>query len=151
MNEIFTVHLATRQRIADLLEKHSDEELQLVPTGFANNLIWNAAHAVVTQHLLTYNLCGMHMAIPQTLVDRFRKGTKADAPVSAQDVAEVKSLLISTHTSFKADYEQGAFKNFKQYQTSYGVMLNTVEEAIAFNNTHEGLHLGYMMALRKSI
>ena len=33
--------------------------------------------------------------------------------------------------------------------TSYNVILKTVEDAIVFNNIHEGLHLGYMMALNR--
>ncbi len=35
--------------------------------------------------------------------------------------------------------------------TSAGIRLESVEDAIAFNNFHEGIHLGYVMALKKAL
>jgi len=42
-------------------------------------------------------------------------------------------------------------KAFQPYATSYGIQLNTIEEAIRFNNIHEGMHLGYILAQRRSL
>jgi predicted ribosome quality control (RQC) complex YloA/Tae2 family protein len=42
-------------------------------------------------------------------------------------------------------------KAFQPYETSYGLKLNTIEEAIRFNNVHEAMHLGYMMSQRRSL
>jgi len=49
------------------------------------------------------------------------------------------------------DHAAGKFKSFQPYKTSAGVPLNDVEDAIAFNHFHEGIHLGYILALRKVI
>lgn len=151
MEALFKVHKASRERILDLVEKYSSEQLQTIPTGFANNLLWNAAHVVVTQHLLTYNLCGLEIPLDKGLVDRYRKGTAPNGIVEQAEIDQVKELLISTHHSYKKDFELGKFSNFKEYQTSYGVLLTSIEEAMTFNNTHEGMHLGYMLAMRKSL
>ena len=35
------------------------------------------------------------------------------------------------------------------YETSTGFVLDSIETAIAFNNLHEGIHLGVIMALTK--
>ncbi|MFT7612776.1 MAG: hypothetical protein ACI9J3_001742, partial [Parvicellaceae bacterium] len=40
---------------------------------------------------------------------------------------------------------------FTEYTTSYNITLKTVEEAIAFSNMHEALHLGYAMAIKKAL
>ena len=46
----------------------------------------------------------------------------------------------------------GAYKisqgNGEYYETSFGYTLHGVEEAILFNNTHEGMHIGTILALR---
>jgi hypothetical protein len=49
------------------------------------------------------------------------------------------------------DYAAGLFNEYKAYPTSFGVTLSEIEEAIMFNNVHEGMHLGYCIALRKVI
>jgi hypothetical protein len=49
------------------------------------------------------------------------------------------------------DYQEGIFRHYVPYKTSYGVELNNIDDAIIFNNIHEGLHLGYMMAMVKSL
>ena len=49
------------------------------------------------------------------------------------------------------DYNNSIFQNFSEYPTSYNFTLNSVEDAIQFNNVHEGLHFGYIMAIKKAI
>jgi len=151
MTEIFKVHLATRERVVDLLNKHSDAELNHIVEGFSNNLIWNAAHILVTQHLLTYARCNKDIPLNTAIVEAYRKGSKPESTCTSTDIALIKDLLIASHETFKRDFEQGYFTGFQHYITSYGVPLDTIEDAVVFNNTHEGLHLGYMMAMRKKL
>ena len=40
---------------------------------------------------------------------------------------------------------------FRALTTSRGFELNTLEDAIAFNNFHEGLHIGSVMSLLKFV
>ena len=47
------------------------------------------------------------------------------------------------------DYENGRFLNFKEYVTSIGFHLSSIEEAISFNNYHETIHLGFMINMKK--
>ncbi|MDB9932132.1 hypothetical protein OAD28_05360 [Flavobacteriales bacterium] len=49
------------------------------------------------------------------------------------------------------DLNTEMFKEFKEYTTSYNVTLSNIDDAVKFNNVHEGLHLGYAMALRKMV
>ncbi len=50
-----------------------------------------------------------------------------------------------------ADYAAGKFSSFSAYRTSAGIALETIENAITFKNAHEGIHIGYIMAMRKAL
>lgn len=154
MNEIERneyIHLTTRQRILEILEQYSAEQLNTIPPGFANNLIWNAGHVLVTQHLLTYGLCNLPLELPTEMIEQYRKGSKPEKAVSAKEIAEIKTLLIDSNKTLFHNYKKGIFKEFREYETSFGARLTSIEMAIAFNNTHESLHMGYMLALRKGL
>jgi len=51
----------------------------------------------------------------------------------------------------RTDYDAGIFVGYQSYLTSAGVQLESVEDAIVFNNYHEGIHLGYLLGLRKAL
>lgn len=140
-----------RTRILAILEPQSEEALNSIHPNFNNNLIWNAAHCVATQQLLTYGGCGIEPRVQQAFIDRNRKGSAPEAPYTSDDIAQVKTLLKDTAIWLKEDYENGLFKNYREYQTSFGAELKSIEDAIRFNNTHEGMHLGYLMAMRKLV
>ena len=53
--------------------------------------------------------------------------------------------------SYKKFYEKGVFNSFQPYTTSTNSTLKSFEEAMEFNNFHEGIHLGYILALKKSL
>ena len=151
MNQLFTITATSRNMVSKILENHSLEQLNKIPEGFSNNLIWNIAHVVVTQQLLVYKLSGLPMIVSDELVEKYKKGTKPEQEVTQAEVDEIKSLLFTTIEKTKEDYANGVFKKYQEYPTSTGFVLNNAEDAIAFNNFHEGLHIGIMMSLRKLV
>lgn len=138
-----------RQHMANMVEKYDLKTLNHIPDGFNNNLIWNFGHVVVTQQLLNYGLSGIESKVPNDLINKYRKGSQPEAAVSEEEVKTLLKLSANCLEMLTQDYENGVFKTFKEYSTSFGVTLSNIEEAIAFNNIHEGLHLGYMMSMRK--
>jgi hypothetical protein len=151
MNQLFTITATSRNLVSKILENHSLEQLNKIPEGFSNNLIWNIGHIVVTQQLLVYKLSGLKMMVSDELVEKYKKGTKPEQEVTQVEVDEIKSLLFATIEKTKKDYESGIFKNFQEYPTSTGFILKNVADAMAFNNFHEGLHIGILMSLRKFV
>ncbi len=141
----------TRKNVISFLEQFSFEQLVEVPKGFNNSVLWNAFHNLATQQILCYKLSGLPFRIDSKFIDGFTKGADGKALLSEEDFETFKSLLLSSITELKEDYENGLFKEFQEYTTSYNITLRNIEEAISFNNTHEGLHLGYMMSMRKLI
>ena len=128
-----------RNRLLNLLDKLTEEELVEIPEGFNNNVLWNAGHIITSQQRLCYGLAGLELNVPKDYTDLYAKGSSPKNWTKTPDVAELKKLLPDT-TAIQQDYKNGLFKNFKPYETSYGFMLNTIEDAIAFNNIHEALH-----------
>ena len=151
MDYNFYILEQTRSNILKAIQDFSIEQLNTIPEGFNNNLIWNFGHVVATQQLLCYALSGLPMHMDKGLVDKYRKGSK---PIDFVDEAEyelLKSLAFSLIEQTKADYANGIFESYKPYTTSFNVTLSSVEEAITFNNVHEGLHFGSVLALRKLV
>ena len=143
------MNAAARANMLRLMNDLTIEQLNEIPKGFNNNMIWNFAHVIVTQQLLVYKLAGLPMHVSNEQVQLFRKGSKPERTFDAAYVEELKALSDSTYQQFKADEKAGLFKKYNTYPTSFGVTLNTPEDAIAFNNMHEAMHLGYMIALKK--
>ena len=129
------------------LDKFSLEELNKVPKGFRNNIIWNIAHCIVTQQLLIYKLSGLEGVLSDKMISEYRKGTKTERNLSQSEVDEIRNLLFIPLDQTEVDYNARAFKNYKEYTVSTGSTLISVDEALVFNNFHEGIHLGYILAL----
>ncbi|MEH6406894.1 MAG: DinB family protein [Leeuwenhoekiella sp.] len=151
MDFTFEVTLKNRETLERFLNTHTLEELNKVAAGFNNNIFWNIAHTIVVQQLLTYKLSGLTPTIPQELIPLYSNGTKPEKDVTLAEVDKIKSLLHTSVEKTRADYKNGVFTSFTERQLSTGNVLTSIEEAITFNNYHEGLHLGYILALRRAI
>ena len=151
MNWAFDITLKNRKLFEAFIENYSLEQLNKVPKGFSNNIIWNIAHTIVTQQLLVYKFSGLPSVLSDEMIETYRKGTKTERDLTQAEVNEVKGLLFSTIEKTKEDYNSKLFKMYNEYTVSTKSTLTNVEEAIDFNNFHEGIHLGYILALKKSI
>jgi hypothetical protein len=142
----------TRNFFKRYLETISLDDLNKIPEGFNNNIIWNIGHIVVTQQLLAYKLSSLPMMISDELIAKYRKDSKPEGYISKEEVDEIKVLLFSTIEKTIEDHNQNIFKNFHEYTVSTtGNTLTNIDEALQFIAFHEGMHLGYVMALVRAI
>lgn len=149
MQQTFDITRTSRKIVAPYLENYTLEQLNKIPDGYSNNLIWNIAHIVVTQQLLVYKLSGLPMLVSDEMVEKYKKGTKPEGIATQAEVDEIKALLFRTLDQTETDYSNKKFNNFQEYPTSTGFALKNAEDGISFNSFHEGLHIGIMMSLRK--
>lgn len=149
MNATFKILESNRNIYLKFLEGYNLEQLNKIPTGFSNNLIWNAGHIVVSQQALVYRLSGLETSISPEMNEKYKNGSHPDGQVDQAEVDLIKDLLLSQIKQTKNDYEAGKFQVFHEYQTKLGFHLSNHKEAMEFNNYHEGLHLGIMMQIRK--
>jgi hypothetical protein len=151
MQQTFDITRTSRKMVAPFLENYTLEQLNKIPDGYSNNLIWNIGHIVVVQQLLVYKLSGLPIAVSDEMIAKYMKGTKPEHIATQAEVDEIKALLFKTIDQTEADYNDKKFINYQEYLTSTGLVLKSTEEAMAFNNFHEGLHIGIMMSIRKFV
>ena len=151
MQLTFEITRTSRKVLSQFLEKHTLEELNTIPHGFSNNLIWNIGHIIVVQQMLVYNLSGLPMMVSSEMVEKYKKGTKPEHNVSQAEVDEIKNLLFETINQSEVDFENAIFKNYQEFTTMSGFTIKSAQDAMAFSYYHEGLHTGIMMQIRKFI
>jgi len=146
--DTIALHAATRKNVRSILKAHTLDQANTIPAGMNNNLIWNAGHVIATMELLTYGLAGLRTPSGKEFIDRYRKGTRPEGPADQAEYDLILDKLKVGGVQLAADLEHLDFGNFKEYGTSYGVTLTDVGDALAFNNMHEAMHIGTMLALR---
>jgi hypothetical protein len=151
MKNHFEILNITRNNILNSIKDLSLSELNKIPIGFNNNVIWNVGHIVATQQLLCYKMSGLDMALDADYIAKYMKGSVAVGDASQEELDYIVKQLKELPAKVEAYYANKLFKEYNTYTTSYNITLNDVEQAIQFNNVHEGLHLGYIMALKKGL
>lgn len=151
MNSVFEVQKTIREILLKVLDNHSLEQLNKIPQGFSNNLIWNIAHCVSAQQSLAYKLSGLPVIVSEEFISKYSKGTKPEGDVSQVEVDQIRVLLKTTLEQTEQDFENKLFVNYKEYTTSMGFTLRNIQNALDFNNYHEGLHTGIIMSIRKFV
>lgn len=91
------------------------------------------------------------MYISDEMRNTYMNGTKPTGTTTQAEIDELKGLLLSLIEKTKEDYAAGKFVTYHEYTTGTGFHLASLEEAMIFNNLHEGLHYGLMMNIRKFI
>lgn len=140
-----------RLLILKLTEGYSIEQLNSVPHGFKNNIVWNVAHLLVTQQLLCYKFSGLPLYVSDEMVALYKKGTSPENKMTSAEFEKTKEQFISIVDQFEKDYKEGIFKKYNEYTTSVNVTLSDIDSALTFNNFHEGIHLGSILSLRKLV
>jgi hypothetical protein len=151
MSSVFKVQKTIREILLKILNNHSLEQLNKIPAGYSNNLIWNVAHCISAQQVLVYKLSGLPMLVSDEFIDKYKKGTKPEGDVSQAEVDEIRGLLFSTLDKTEKDVNDGIFLNYTTYLTSMGFELTNIQDALDFVNYHEGIHTGIIMSIRKFV
>jgi predicted transcriptional regulator len=143
--------LASRNLFLKLMDGLTIEQLNQVQEGFNNNIIWNFGHVIVSQQILCYKLSGLPMKIDASYVSKYSKGTKPETFLDEKELEFLKSQSIALINELVADVEKNIFTSYGNYTTSFNVALNNIDDAVKFITMHEGLHLGYAMALKRMV
>ena len=147
----FEINKVIRGNVLGLIEGLSVAQLNKIPDGYKNNIIWHFGHLLATQQLLTYGLTKNEFLLSDNIIEEFRKGTKPEKPYSEDDIEELKFIFSEVINQTELDYNDGVFTEFSDYPTSFGITLTSIEDAVTFNNVHEGLHMGIIMAMKKRV
>ena len=141
----------SRKLYLKFLESYTFDQLNTIPQGLSNNMIWQAGHIIVSQQKLMYTLSNLPINISQEMVVKYQNGSRPDGNATQEEVDEIKALLLSTVEQFKQDWQAGKFTTFNEYQSQTGFHLATFQDAVTFNTFHEGIHFGMLMYLKKLV
>jgi hypothetical protein len=139
----------TRIHLLKLIENLSVDDLNKVPAGFNNNVIWNLGHLIAAQQSICYLRGGITTVIDENHIKLYKPGTKPEAPVSEEEILNMKELFLTEIDQFGKDYDGGLFAAYPAWTNGYGMDIHHIEDAISFVLFHEGLHRGYIMALKR--
>lgn len=149
MRKQFSLNREIRSAFATELETLELEQLNFIPPTHHNNIFWNIAHCIAVQQSLCYSLSGLNTPVDIALVKGYRRGTTPEGPVSQAFVDETRALLDSSLDQLEKDWTEGIFKTYTPYTVGFGTHLANINQAIEFNNIHEAVHYGYILALKK--
>ncbi len=138
-----------RTYLLNLVDNLTIEQLNEIPESFNNNIIWNIAHLIAVQQSICYKRSGLQPIAQAKYVSPYLPGTKPEHIVDNTEVETIKSLFLSTINELESDYKKGFFTTYTPVVTRYGVELANIDDALNFLPFHEGLHLGYIMAMKR--
>src|SRR5574343_200648 len=114
METTFSIWKTSRSLYLNFLTSYSLEQLNKIPEGMNNNLIWNIGHIIAAQQGLVYRLSGLTPLVSETFINKYKNGSVPNGETTQEEVDEIKALLTSTLDQTLIDYEEGKFKNYQE-------------------------------------
>ena len=153
MKESIDIMRGARKFLINLIEGLSIEDLNEIPVGFNNNIAWNFGHVVATQQILCYRNAGVKLVIQDEFIDKYKTGTRPEGYIDEKEFKIIKENLIQAIDRFEEDSTKNIFGNYNAFDLkSYpGVRIKDIKDAAKFVCFHDGLHVGYSMALKRSL
>jgi len=151
MESVFKTWKTSRDLYLKFFDQYTVAQLNTIPKGFSNNLIWNIGHVIVAQQALIYKNSGLDGYISKDMFDLYKPGTFPTGRTSKEEIMQLQVLLMEMIEKTEEDFNKDVFKTFHSRMTGTGFHLGSLRDAFEFNNYHEGLHLGLMMNIRKFV
>jgi len=152
MNKAIETIRETRRSALECVKDLTIDQLNHIPNGFNNNIAWNLGHMVAAQQGVCYKRSGdTPMHITDEFFMAYKPGTKPERFIGQQEVDEIAQLMFTNLEQLSVDYQNNIFGPHPSWTTRYGVQISNLDEAINFLPFHEGLHFGYIMALKRVV
>lgn len=153
MTKIIEVIKACRAKWLTMLDELTTDQLNNIPVGFKNNLAWQFGHVIVSQQILCYRLAGQKFVISEDLIDRYKNGSKPETYISEEEINLLKNYMTSTIEQLEVDMQNNVFDNYTPYTVSTyaGFTLENVGDALTFIVSHDALHYGCSISMKKLV
>ena len=151
MSKAINIMREPRTTVIEGLKQLSIEQLNHIPVGFNNNIIWNLGHMVSAQQGICYKRAGLDTVVGDDFFMTYRPGTKPEGFYGADEFEKICTLLSTTIDQLETDLQTSKFSNYTPVVTRYGVEIASIDDAMGFLPFHEGLHIGAIVALKKLV
>jgi uncharacterized damage-inducible protein DinB len=137
-----------RKELINIADTVSDEEAEIIPKGFRNNIRWNLGHVYLDQYLWIKALTKEEMSFLEPLQKYFCFGTSpADFDENTPTIKEIKDLLKKQPDQIEEAYAHKLEEEFAP--TEMG--MHTIEQVLIRTIFHEGMHLQAIMDIKKCL
>lgn len=143
---LFTQLESYRSYILGVVENVTEEEAEVIPKGFNNNIRWNLGHIYLDQYLWIQAVTKEKAGVPESFQAWFGYGTSpANFTPETPTIEELKKLLKEQPENIKAQYGERLEEEFPP--TEMG--MHTIEQVLIRTIFHEGMHLQSILDLKK--
>src|SRR5258707_12942599 len=105
-------HKKTRLFLLNAINDLSVDQLNEIPPGFNNNIIWNLGHMIAAQQSICYIRAGVLPVVEKKYITEYKPGTKPEHHVDAAEIQKIKDLMLSTLDRLATDRETNVFCNY---------------------------------------
>jgi hypothetical protein len=151
MNKHIDVLIKTRTSLLAGMNTLTADELNFIPDGFNNNIIWNLGHLIAAQQGICYQRAGLPMLVTEQLHAAYKPGSKPAAPAQLPEIDTIKQLLLATLDQLALDIQTGIFDNYTPWVNRFGFEINNINDALAYLPYHDGLHADRISVFKKMI
>jgi hypothetical protein len=140
-----------RTHLLNQVEGLSAGQLNHIPAGFNNNIIWNLGHLIAAQQNVCYVRSGLQITVEDQYFTPYLSGTKPERPMAEQEIITIKNLFITSIDRFEADYQKNIFQSYTPSAgilKVYDIEVNNIDRAIEYLIFHEGLHAGHILSIK---
>jgi len=145
------IAIQTRKNFIRLMDEMTIADINSIPPGFNNNIVWNFGHIVVSQQKLCYSLAGLPLKIDTQYLQRYQRGSKPQKFIHPEEIAFLKEAACTLIEELLRDLKTDIFRNFNPTKLHYGLELLCIEDAINYFPNHDALHLGFATAIKRAI
>lgn len=135
------------------IQQIPQELVDIVPTGFTNNIRWNFGHIAYIQEKLVFGVAGEKMILPEAYEVFFSAGTKpADWIGIPPTLEEISGELIAQKQRIGNSLPGNLHKRLpKPFTNKAGITFHTLGETFLFSFYHEALHMESIKRIYRAI
>ncbi|MBY0122757.1 DinB family protein [Bacillus sp. S/N-304-OC-R1] len=126
----------------------TEEEAEIIPKGFNNNIRWNLGHIFLDQYLWIQAITKEKTPVPDHYNTWFGFGTSpANFTAETPSLEELRDALKNQPSQIKEAYGQQL--EVEYHPTEMG--MQTIEQVLIRTIFHEGMHLQTILDIKKLI
>jgi hypothetical protein len=140
-----------RRYLLQQLDTLTTGQMNTIPAGYSNNLIWNLGHLICVQQNLCYVRAGLPIAVDDKYFSPYMPGSIPERIMDEHEITRIKEVFITSIDQLKTDFDKSIFGNYSpaaMIKKVYRVEVSNIEEAIDYLLYHQGFHAGYILSLK---
>ncbi|MUK88060.1 DinB family protein [Ornithinibacillus sp. L9] len=143
---LFTQLHTYRQETLSLIDGITEQQANIIPNGFNNNIRWNLGHIYLDQYLWIQAVTKEKMTYNDKFNDWFGFGTNpGNFSEETPDLEELKKLLREQPLRIKEVYGERLEEVFEPTEMD----MHTVEQVLVRTIFHEGLHASTIQSIKR--